>query len=211
MAMLWHFKVPRFVFVGSRPDSDLNNQSFQLLNLTNMKKTSTTKGLVLAFTLLLISSIAWSQANRPSPAATATGKVKGATITINYSSPAVKGREIWGSLVPYGEVWRAGANEATTLETDKDIKVEGKSLPAGKYSLFATPGEKEWTIILNSETGQWGIKRGGVANRDPANDVVTVNVKPKKSASMNERLTYVVNDTGFVLRWENLEVPVSLN
>lgn len=175
-----------------------------------MKKTMTTRSLILTLGLALVASLAWAQGEKASPPATASGKVGEATITINYSSPAVKGREIWGGLVPYDEVWRAGANEATIFETDKDIKVEGKPLPAGKYSLFAQPGEKEWTIILNSETGQWGIKRGGVANRDPANDVVSVKVKPKKSASMNERLVYDVTDNGFVLRWENLEVPVAL-
>ena len=165
---------------------------------------------ILVWSLVLMTSFAWAQ-EKASPAATASGKVGDATVTINYSSPAVKGRTIWGDLVPYGEVWRAGANEATIFETDKDIKVEGKTLPAGKYSLFAQPGEKEWTIIFNSETGQWGVKRGGVANRDPANDVLSVNVKPKKSAAMNERLAYVVEGKSFALRWENLEVPVKLN
>lgn len=175
-----------------------------------MKKTMTTHSLMLTLGLVLTVSIAWGQ-EKASPPATATGKVGDATVTINYSSPAVKGRTIWGDLVPYGQVWRAGANEATVFETDKDIKVEGKTLPAGKYSLFAQPGEKEWTIIFNSETGQWGIKRGGVSNRDPANDVLSVSVKPKKSASMNERLAYVVEGQGFALRWENLEVPVKVN
>lgn len=170
----------------------------------------TTRSHILASGLVLMSFFALAQ-QKASPPATATGKVGDATITINYSSPAVKGRTIWGDLVPYGEVWRAGANEATVFETDKDIKVEGKTLPAGKYSLFAKPGEKEWTIIFNSETGQWGIKRGGVSNRDPANDVLSVNVKPMKSAAMNERLAYVVDGKGFVLRWENVEVPVKLN
>jgi hypothetical protein len=163
--------------------------------------------------LILGCSLAFGQGDkskRPSPPATASGKVGNANITIDYSSPAVKGRKIWGELVPYGEVWRAGANEATIFKTDKDIKVEGKTLPAGQYSLFATPGEKEWTIIFNSQTGQWGVKRGGVANRDPANDVLTVTVKPRKSSKMNERLTYTVDNNGFVLAWENLEVPVSI-
>lgn len=174
-----------------------------------MKKTMTTRSLMLAVSLALVTSMAWAQ-EKASPPATATGKVGDATVTINYSSPAVKGRTIWGDLVPYGEVWRAGANEATVFETDKDIKVEGKTLPAGKYSVFAQPGENEWTIIFNSETGQWGVKRGGVANRDPAKDVLSVKVKPKKSANMNERLAYVVDGKSFALRWENLEVPVSL-
>src|SRR6187549_2507951 len=117
-----------------------------------MKKTIMTKGFVLAMAAVFMSSAIWAQADkskRPSPPGTATGKVNGATITINYSSPSVKGRKIWGDLVPYGQTWRAGANEATTFETDKEIMVEGKSLPAGKYAFFTIPGEKEWVIIFN--------------------------------------------------------------
>jgi hypothetical protein len=163
------------------------------------------------FVLATVVSLSSCAQNPPaSPAATATGKVGNANITINYNSPSVKGRQIWGGLVPYDKVWRAGANQATTLEVDHDVTVEGKKLPAGKYSFFATPGEKEWTIILNSETGQWGIKRGGEANRDPAKDVLTVNVKPKKSDSFNERLVYDVTNKGVSLKWENLEIPVSI-
>jgi hypothetical protein len=159
------------------------------------------------FALAILASVAtFAQ----SPAATATGKANGATITITYSSPSVKGRKIWGDLVPYDKVWRAGANAATIVETDKDITVEGKALPKGKYSLYAIPGEKEWSIILNSETGQWGIKRTGESTRNPEKDVAVVKVKPVKSASMNEALTYVVTDKGFALRWENIEVPVTV-
>lgn len=162
---------------------------------------------------LLFSSFAHAQGDksqRPSPPATATGKIGNATITINYSSPAVKGRKIWGALVPYDKTWRAGANEATIFETDHDIKVEGKKLPAGKYSLFATPGEKEWTFIFNSQTGQWGIKKTGEANFEPTNNVLTVMVKPHKSSRFNERMAYTINSKGFELQWENLEVPVKI-
>src|ERR1041385_9089037 len=101
-----------------------------------MKKIINSK-VLLTLLALLVTTLLWSQedkSKRPSPPATATGKVMGATITINYSSPGVKGRKIWGGLVPYDKVWRAGANEATLFQTDKNIKVEGKSLPAGKYS-----------------------------------------------------------------------------
>ena len=168
----------------------------------------------LAFSIaaLFVSSAIWAQdkANRPSPAATATGKAGAAAITINYSSPGVKGRQIWGSLVPYDQVWRAGANEATIFETDKDIKVEGKALKAGKYILYAIPGQKDWTFIFNSQTGQWGVKMDGSTTEDPAKDVLRVTVKSKKSKSMNERLAYVVDKDGFALAWENLEVPVSI-
>jgi hypothetical protein len=178
-----------------------------------MKKKLITRAIFLTLAAMSMSAVVFAQgdkANRPSPPATATGKIGDATITVNYGSPSVKGRQIWGSLVPYDKAWRAGANEATIFETDKAITVEGKSLPAGKYSLFAVPGEKEWSIIFNSETGQWGVKRGGDANRDPAKDVLTVTTKPAKSASLNERLVYDVTSNGLVLRWENVEVPISI-
>ncbi len=176
-------------------------------------KTPKKMTLFLTFSCMLFAAAVFAQgdkANRPSPPAKATGKVGAANITIDYSSPSVKGRKIWGELVPYGKAWRAGANEATIFETSSAIKVEGKNLPAGKYSLFAIPGEKEWTIIFNSETGQWGVKKGGDANLDRAKDVLTVNVKPKKSAAANEKLAYVVDKNGFSLKWENVEVPVAV-
>jgi hypothetical protein len=159
---------------------------------------------------LLMTTLSMAQGAKASPADSATGNIKGATITIRYSSPSVKGRTIWGALVPYDKVWRAGANSATIFETDKEIKVAGKSLPAGKYSLYALVGEKEWTIIFNSQTGQWGITRAGETTEDPAKDVLRVTVKPTKSAAFNERLLYVVDGKGFSIRWENLEVSVPI-
>jgi hypothetical protein len=176
-----------------------------------MKKAIMTKGLLLGLAGLFLSTALMAQGGAPaSPAATATGKVKDANIVINYSSPGVKGRKIWGDLVPYDKVWRAGANQATLFAVDKDVKVEGKALAAGKYSLYAIPGEKEWTIIFNSATGQWGINRDGTTTEDPAKDVLRVTVKPKKSKELTERLTYVIDAKGFSLVWENLEVPVSI-
>ncbi|HLG40717.1 MAG TPA: DUF2911 domain-containing protein [Chitinophagaceae bacterium] len=176
-----------------------------------MKKTITKRAFVLALIGIFMSPMIRAQNGTPaSPPATATGKVNEATITINYNSPGVKGRKIWGGLVPYDQVWRAGANKATVFETDKDIKVEGKALAAGKYSLYAIPGEKEWTIIFNSATGQWGINRDGTTTEDPAKDVLRVTVKPEKSESLTERLTYTVDSKGFALVWENLKVPVSI-
>lgn len=178
-----------------------------------MKKSTISK--VLAFTMaaMFLTSLVWAQGDkskRPSPPATATGKIMGATITIDYSSPAVKGRKIWGGLVPYDKVWRTGANEATIFTTDKEIKVEGKSLPAGKYSLYTIPGEKEWVFIFNSQTGQWGVNMDESTTEDPKKDVLRVTVKSEKSASLNERLKFEVDKSGFVLLWENLKVPVSV-
>ena len=147
---------------------------------------------------------------RPSPKMTATGKIGAANVTITYGSPSVRGRKIWGGLVPYDKVWRTGANEATLFETDKDLMVEGKKLPAGKYSLYTIPGEKEWQVIINSQTGQWGIERSGETTRKPEKDVLVVTVNPKKSATLQESLIYKIDNHGFVIKWENLEVPVSV-
>lgn len=166
--------------------------------------------LTITVTTLLFSSILWAQNPPASPPQTAKGKVNGANITINYSSPGVKGRPIWGALVPYDKVWRAGANAATIFETDKDITVEGKPLKAGKYSLYAIPGEKEWTMIFNTQTGQWGIKMDGSTTEDPAKDALRVTVKPQKAKAMQERMEYVIGNNGFALVWENLSVPVSI-
>ncbi|MFC4873267.1 DUF2911 domain-containing protein [Negadavirga shengliensis] len=131
---------------------------------------------------------------RASPPKTAEGTVNGAKITINYSSPAVKGRTIWGDLVPYGKVWRAGANEATIFETSKDIKVEGQPLPAGKYSLFVIPSEDESTVIFNKQTGQWGTQY------DESQDVLRVPIRGREN-NFEENLTYEVLSDGFELRW----------
>lgn len=150
------------------------------------------------------------KSKRPSPPATASGTVAGAKVSIDYSSPSVKGRKIWGGLVPYDQVWRAGANEATIFSTDKPIKVEGKNLPAGKYSLFAKPGEKTWTIYFNSETGQWGDKNDGAANMDAAKTVLSVDVTPKTTSNTQEKLLYTVNSKGFTLDWDKLSVPVTI-
>ncbi len=176
---------------------------------TQIKKMALASLLAL-FAIAINATAQADKSKRPSPPDSTTGQFGDATVSIKYSSPSVKGRKIWGDLVPYDKVWRAGANEATIFETDKAIKVEGKELPAGKYSLFAQPGENEWQFIFNSQTGQWGVKRSGESNRDSTNDVLTVVVKPKPSSEMNERLVYKIDKDGFALKWENLEVPVKL-
>lgn len=148
---------------------------------------------------------------RQSPKLTATGKVGNANITITYGSPAVKGRKIWGDLVPFGKVWRAGANEATQIETDADVIVEGKKLPAGKYTIYTIPNEKEWQVIFNSQVGQWGIERSGETTRNPVNDVLLVTVKPKVVEPSLESLMYTISESGISLKWEALEIPIKIN
>lgn len=169
---------------------------------------STIKTMAVAALTLFISVSAMAQDAKPkaSPAATATGKVGAANITINYSSPSVKGRKIWGGLEAYDKVWRAGANDATTFETDKDIKVEGKVLPAGKYSFFLIPKESgTWTAIFNKEPKQWGAYK-----YQEAKDALRVDVKVKPLAETQEKLVYNVNDKGFALNWDKVSVPVAI-
>ena len=98
------------------------------------------------------------KSRRPSPPATAKCELAGGkSVTIDYSSPRMKGRKIYGDLVPFGQVWRAGANEATTLVTSSDVVVGGKKVPAGSYTIFTIPGADKWTLIVNKKTGEWGI------------------------------------------------------
>ncbi|HVG16391.1 MAG TPA: DUF2911 domain-containing protein [Chitinophagaceae bacterium] len=149
---------------------------------------------------------AFAQGAAKSPADSATGKFGDATVKIKYSSPSVNGRKIWGGLEPYGKVWRAGANNATTFTVDKNVQVEGKTLPAGKYAFFVIPTEgADWTVIFNKVAEQWGAFK-----YDQAQDALRVSVKPRKSAALKERLAYSVNPEGVVLQWENVELPVAI-
>ena len=140
---------------------------------------------------------------RVSPPATAKSIVDGVSVQIDYSQPGVNGRTIWGGLVPYNEVWRTGANEATTIEIDKDLMVQGQKLPAGKYALFTIPGEKEWTVLFNSEWNQWGC-----FTYNPSKDVLRIKATPVPSASFNERMKFEIGDSNIVLLWENLQLSI---
>ena len=163
---------------------------------------------------VLITSAAYAQTEmikpaanepKPSPAATATGKIGASDVTVAYSSPAVKGRAIYGALVPYGEVWRAGANEATTVAFSKPVTVQGKALPAGTYSFFVIPTAKQWTVIFNKEPKQWGAYK-----YNQKLDALRVMVTPRKAANLNERLAYAVTPKGLTLSWEKLELPIMI-
>lgn len=133
---------------------------------------------------------------RPSPPAQAKATVGGKTLTINYSQPAVKGREIWGKLVPYDKVWRTGANETTTIEFSDDVTLEGKPVAKGRYALFTIPTEKDWTIIINK-----GIKWGAFTYKQDE-DVLRVNVPSKKSDQFTERMTIGISPQGVVaINW----------
>ncbi len=172
-----------------------------------MKKLFQVKALTLFVCAFLVSTIALAQdMKKPaSPHTGIIGKVAGATISIRYGSPYVKGRKIWGGLEPYGKVYRAGADSATTFTTDKDIMVDGKPLPAGKYSFFVIPVEKgPWTVIFNKTAEQWGA-----FNYDASKDQLRIMVEPKEVA-MHESLVYIITKNGFSMNWDKISIPVSI-
>jgi len=144
------------------------------------------------------------KSKRPSPPATVKATLKsGANVSIDYSQPSVKGRTIGTDLEPLsGKVWRTGANEATVFETDKDITVQGKSLPAGKYGLFTIANGEEWTIIFNKTWKQWGA-----FNYKEADDALRVTTKAQKAPQFTEQMTFNIAEDGKVaLLWGDIEV-----
>ncbi|WP_460621416.1 DUF2911 domain-containing protein [Hymenobacter tenuis] len=139
---------------------------------------------------------------RPSPQATVTGGVTNATFTIRYSRPSAKERKIFGGLVPYGQVWRTGANEATTFTVTENVLVQGQPLPAGTYALFTIPTEKSWTIIFNQTPNQWGAYE-----YQPEQDILRVQAKPAPTTGLVEQFLITANQAGEVtLAWENTQV-----
>jgi hypothetical protein len=181
-----------------------NNMSYM-----NTKTLKLASALFLSVALFASSACAQQdKSKRPSPPDSASAKIGGANVSINYSSPSLKGRKIGTDLAPYGKVWRFGANEPTVFTTDKDIKVEGKTLAAGKYSVYAIPNENEWQILFSSVIPSWGITRTGEATYDPATNVLTANVKPKTSSQMYERFKIEFAKPGMLIHWGNIEVPV---
>ncbi len=133
-------------------------------------------------------------------------------IKVFYNRPSKKGREIYGGLVPYDEVWRTGANEATTFEANKDLLIKGQTLKAGKYSLWTIPRENTWTIIFNSEHGQWGLNSKGEVNRNPTLDVLKIDVHAVQQEQEFEQFTIAFEKTGedaeMVLIWDKTLVSV---
>ena len=159
------------------------------------------KKIAISLFCLVFAFAANAQKKRPSPAATADGTINGVKVTVNYSQPSANGRKIMGVLVPFGEVWRTGANEATVFEIDKTISVEGKELAAGKYELFTIPGEKEWVVIFQNYANQWGQ-----FSYKQENDVLRVSVKPGKTSGFVETFEIKVEADGVSLAWENTKV-----
>lgn len=165
--------------------------------------------LSLSLAALLATPVLAQTPPRSSPAAKVEQSVGVSKVTVSYSRPGVKGRKIFGGLVPYGEVWRTGANEATLFETSHDALVEGKKLPAGKYALFTIPSEGSWQVIFNKQAEQWGS-----TNYKPTEDVLKLEVKPQAIANQERfeiRILDADDNTAKVeLRWAEVLVPFTV-
>lgn len=164
--------------------------------------------------VLFIADEIKAQDNKPkvrvSPKAEVMQTVGLTDIRIIYSRPGVKGRTIWGKLVPYNSVWRAGADEATKFIFSSDVIIEGKTLKKGSYSFFAIPGKNEWTLIFNKVADQWGA-----FEYNESQDALRIKVEPEKG-NMQEWLTYTITKTSDTtatirLEWERLKIPFKVS
>ncbi|MCC5945347.1 MAG: DUF2911 domain-containing protein [Bernardetiaceae bacterium] len=157
---------------------------------------------------MLLPFVASAQLNLPlpSPSASVIQTVGLTAVEVHYSSPAMRGRTVFGDLVPYNEVWRTGANKATLIRFSEPVMINDTEVPSGNYALFSIPGEEKWTIILNKETEQWGTSAYKASE-----DLLRLEVAPKKLSDMYERLRFDVepidDEIGhIVMRWADVEV-----
>ncbi|MDL5048619.1 DUF2911 domain-containing protein [Oscillatoria amoena NRMC-F 0135] len=172
-------------------------------------------GSVLIITLILtVKYIRYKHTKSFSPEAEVVYSEDDVRLRVLYNRPYKKGREIFGVLVPYGKVWRTGANEATLFETNKTLSIEGKKLAPGKYSLWTIPDSVTWTVIFNSGHGQWGVNSSMEANREPALDVLSVPVHAVKQERIFEQFTIQFEKVGeeveMILLWDQTVVAVPI-
>ena len=165
--------------------------------------------LTVVLVILLSATLSFGQEKRPSPPASATCNfADGKSIKVNYSSPRAKGRKIFGGLVPFGEVWRTGANEATSFVTDTALTIGGKEVPAGSYTIFTIPNADKWTLIVNKKTGEWGIPY-----KYESDELARIDMNVSKTSGPVENFTIGFEQSGDTctlnLDWENTRASVS--
>jgi hypothetical protein len=176
------------------------------------------KGLLVGSVVLALAVVAavrihaqQDKSKRPSPPATAKCDLPGGkSITVDYSSPRAKGRKIFGSdLVPYGEVWRTGANEATTFVATADVMVGNQHVPAGNYTIFTIPNKDKWVLIISKKTGEWGVPYPGADS-----DLARVDMKAASTSGPVENLTIALDKSskGCTMRieWENTRATIDI-
>ncbi len=168
---------------------------------------------IFTLSVFALTAISFAQmgGKRPSPAASATCDLgAGKTIKTDYSSPRMKGRKIYGDLVPFGEVWRTGANDATTFVTSSEIEVGGTTVPAGSYTIFTVPNADSWKLIVNKKTGEWGIPY-----KYESDELARVDMKVSKLSSPVEDFTisYEKMGSGCTLQidWEATRASVDIS
>lgn len=157
--------------------------------------------------LFFVTENAYAQndkSKRPSPPDQVSATIDAATVTIDYSQPSVKGRDIFGGLIPYGNIWRTGANEASWIEVSADVKIQGKDLPKGKYGLYTVPGEKEWTIVFSKNWEHWGTAYSGEEN-----DALRVTAK-SGSTTATEKLTISIDGNTVSIAWDKTKVDFKI-
>jgi hypothetical protein len=175
------------------------------------------KLLVLGGAIVLVAAAAVAvharqdKSKRPSPPATAKCDLPGGkSITVDYSSPRAKGRKVFGGLVPYGEPWRTGANEATTFVTTADLMVGGKHVPAGSYTIFTVPNKEKWTLIVSKKTGEWGIPYPGTDM-----DLVRADMNASATSSPVDNMTIAFDkgdkDCTLRIEWESTRATIAIS
>ena len=165
---------------------------------------------VLAVILVIAFQVLKSKTKSSSPEVKQTYSVGTAKVNLFYCSPSKKGREIFGGIIKYGEVWRTGANEPTTFETDKNLVIDGKKLPAGKYSLWTIPQKDSWTVIFNNEVPYWGDGTDGKAARNDKTDVLQVTVPVEKLTTSQEKLSIDAQNNALNIIWDMTKVSVPI-
>lgn len=146
---------------------------------------------------------------RASPNAAVSQTIGTTDVTITYGRPSVRGRQVFGGLQPFGEVWRTGANEATTITFSDDVRIQGEPLESGTYGLFTVPGKEEWTVIFNNVPNQWGA-----FDYDSSEDALRVQVQPEMAPEIEQLMFYFENiseNSGTaVMRWSDVKVPFTI-
>ena len=158
----------------------------------------------MALTSLVAIGVATAQQQPASPRKSAEGSVGEKKITLDYGAPSVRGRKIFGGLVPYDKVWRFGANKATHLTTDKDITIGNLAVPKGTYTLYAWPTDGGMKLIINKQTGQWGTVY------DEKQDLGRVDMKVTKTAALVETMALAIDGGNLKFEWENIRATVTI-
>ncbi len=153
------------------------------------------------------------QTKQASPEETVSLQMDSLLIEITYSRPFKKGRDIFGGLVPYRQVWRTGANEATTFTTNQDLIIGGNALPAGEYTLWTIPRMEDWAVIFNGKEYLWGVDRQGNASRDPEADVLTVDVPVTELRDTVQQFTIRFGERPprMIMEWDLVQVAVPID